>query len=321
MALSFHDRWVWDSWVADDGETYHLFYLYASRSLGEAELRHRHARIGHAVSSDLVSWSDLGSVLEPGDPGTFDGTATWTGSVVEGAGGLWWMFFTGSRFLSASRPHHVEAVGAATSPDLHTWTKLPGPIVEADARWYEKLGDSDWRCEAWRDPWVFRDSTGDEWRMLVTARANRGPDALDRGVIGQATSADLANWTVQKPLTAPGAGFAHLEVPSLVVVDGELALLFSCFTNQLAGRRASAGERGGIWAINVSSAKQEADASSAYLLLPEQFYCGHVVLDRAGSSVLIAFEASDRAGNFIGTILDPLPVRWSKAGYLEVTLK
>ena len=28
-----HD-WVWDSWVADDGERYHLFFLKAPRCTG-----------------------------------------------------------------------------------------------------------------------------------------------------------------------------------------------------------------------------------------------------------------------------------------------
>jgi len=37
--LSLADQWVWDSWIADDGERYHLFLLQAPKSSGSPELR------------------------------------------------------------------------------------------------------------------------------------------------------------------------------------------------------------------------------------------------------------------------------------------
>ena len=90
-------------------------------------------------------------------------------------------------------------------------------MIEPDARWYETAATRQWPDQAWRDPWVFRDQDG--WHMLTTARANRGaPD--DRGVIGHATSPDLVQWTVQAPLSEPGAGFGHVEVVQTAVVDG-----------------------------------------------------------------------------------------------------
>jgi len=52
--LTLADRWVWDSWVADDVDDYHLFYLQAPRVLGDAGLRHVNATVGHARSRDLV---------------------------------------------------------------------------------------------------------------------------------------------------------------------------------------------------------------------------------------------------------------------------
>ena len=47
------DQWIWDSWIADDGELFHLFFLQAPRSLVDPDLRHTSARIGHATSTDL----------------------------------------------------------------------------------------------------------------------------------------------------------------------------------------------------------------------------------------------------------------------------
>jgi len=37
--LTLADRWVWDSWIVDDGERYHLFLLQAPKSSGSPELR------------------------------------------------------------------------------------------------------------------------------------------------------------------------------------------------------------------------------------------------------------------------------------------
>ena len=48
MALRLSDKWVWDSWIADTGREFHLFYLQAPRSLGDQLERHWHATVGHA---------------------------------------------------------------------------------------------------------------------------------------------------------------------------------------------------------------------------------------------------------------------------------
>jgi beta-fructofuranosidase len=307
MTFVHDDHWVWDFWVADDGERFHLYYLHAPRSLGDPDLRHRNARIGHASSLDLRTWHDHGPVLGPGAPDDFDGSATWTGSVVRGDDGLWRMFYTGARFLDADSGANIETIGVATSADLHTWVKSTGPIVVADPTWYETLDAGTWREEAWRDPWVFRSADG--WHMLVTARSVDG-DLVDRGVIGLATSPDLATWTVQPPVSRPGAGFMHLEVPQHLEIDGRALLLFSCDTAHLTGSRAARGERGGIWVAGAPGAGGY-PVADATRLLDERHYSGRVVRDRAGAWVLLAFENVGNDGEFIGRLSDPLPLAWS----------
>ncbi|MDZ4045485.1 MAG: hypothetical protein U1E32_06860, partial [Rhodoglobus sp.] len=66
------DSWVWDFWFADDGEQYHLFFLYASRALHDPERRHYRASIGHATSLDLVEWTRGPDALVRGDAPAID---------------------------------------------------------------------------------------------------------------------------------------------------------------------------------------------------------------------------------------------------------
>ncbi|WP_342022590.1 glycosyl hydrolase family 32 [Arthrobacter citreus] len=317
MSFTRTDHWVWDFWHADDGVEHHLFYLHAPKSLEDPELRHRNARIGRASSTDLHTWTDHGLVLEPGVATAFDASATWTGSVVRADDGSWRMFYTGTRFLSENAVTNVETVGRAVSEDLASWTKHPD-FLPADPRWYETLADGTWHEEAWRDPWIHRDANG-LWHMLLTARSREGT-GRDRGVIGHATSEDLQQWTVQPPLSKPGAGFAHLEVIQLVTIEGRHVLLFSCDTAHLAGERGADGTRGGIWALPLAtdSLDQVLDIAAATQLTTDEFYAGRAVQTRTGEWVLLAFENVDGGGTFIGGISDPHPLRWMSDGTLSL---
>jgi len=304
MAFSLPDHWVWDFWLADDGSTYHLFYLHAPHALGNPDLRHRNARIGHATSSDLVNWTNHGRILDVGPPGSFDDTATWTGSVVRGPDGRWRLYYTGSRFLSPASNANIETVGMAISDDLFTWEKLPGPVAVADAWHYETLGSSAWPEEAFRDPWVFE--VDGRWHMLITARANHGAVA-ERGVVGHATSADMQTWQVQPALSEINGGFAHIEVPQIVEVEGTLHLIFCCDSPKLSGRLA--GQKGGIWSVAVPSPLGPYPIDRATLLAPEALYAGRIAFHRNGGAKLLAFNNVQAGGVFAGSISDPLPVK------------
>lgn len=146
MTLVLPDHWLWDFWLAADGDDVHVFFLHAPRSLGDPEIRHHRARIGHAVSRDLTTWTLQPPPFDAGEPGDFDDLATWTGSVYA-HDGLWRMFYTG---ISTRERGAVQRIGLATSRDLISWEKH-GCVVEADGRWYETAAGGS-ASESWRDP-------------------------------------------------------------------------------------------------------------------------------------------------------------------------
>jgi beta-fructofuranosidase len=312
--LRLPHAWIWDFWLADDGDRYHLFFLFASRALQDERRRHRRAAIGHAVSDDLRNWALVGDVLAASKAPAFDDLATWTGSVVRSGNGQWWLFYTGASLVDEQVR---QTIGAATSTDLEVWHKEPGsPLVTADDRWYERLS-GEWYEEAWRDPWVFADPGGDGWHMLITARVNHGPSD-DRGVIGHAHSQDLRRWEVRPPLSKPGSGFGHIECPQVASVEGRPVLVFSCLDAQFSAARRATGSTGGIFYVPTDSPTGPFDVAAARPLTSDALYCGRLTHDRSGQAVLLAFHYYDETRQFLGELADPMPVAWED-GELKIT--
>lgn len=176
-------------------------------------------------------------------------------------------------------------------------------MLRADEAHYEKLGDSDWPEEAWRDPWVFRDHRDDGWHMLITARA-KGSGIDSGGVIGYASSPDLERWTVQPPLSVPSALFPHLEVLQVVDVDDKTIVVF-CGARTAGDGRAAAAE--GVWAVEAPDFPRSVPIDDARLIAPAPYYAGRIIHDRAGAPVLLAFIGSPSSDTLLG-IVDPIPM-------------
>lgn len=311
------EAWVWDFWLVDDGQTYHLFFLYASRALQNPSARHYRASVGHAVSEDLDTWERVNDALVRSDAPAFDDLATWTGSTVRHPDGRWFMFYTGG--TSAPGGSNIQTIGYATSEDLLTWDKAPGPVLAVDPTWYESLADGLWHDEAFRDPWVLADPDGDGWHMLITARANHGPPD-DRGVVGHAWSADLETWELREPLSSPGQGFAQLEAVQTAVVDGRQVLVFSCRARECSASRQATGTTGGVWVARSESPLGPYDVAGAQLLTDDRYYVGKFIDDRTtGQSVFLAFRYYDEQGRFVGDIESPRLATWDRDGVLRLT--
>ena len=313
MLTSAHS-WIWDSWPVDDGEDHHLFFLQAPRSLPHHDLRHRHASVGHAVSTDYEHWRLLPDALTPAAGPAWDDLAIWTGSTVRGDSGSWHLFYTA---LSRSDGGTVQRIGRADSDDLLRWRRHGSqPLVRADPRWYETLDLGSWREEAWRDPWVFRDPSGDGWHMLITARVRHGaPDS--RGVIGHARSADLLGWEVQPPLTEP-AGFGQIEVPQVTTVDDRTVLTFCCLAADLSEARRARTPAVGMWSAPAASPLGPFDLSAATPFEDPALYAAHLVTLDGDRHGLLGFTYM-RGGAFVGEIPAPVPVRLSPRGTITAS--
>ena len=298
MTFRLDDAWVWDFWLARDGEDVHLFHLFAPTALGDPELRHQNARIGHAVSRDLRHWTDLGPLLPDAPAGAADDRATWTGCVVRDHDGRWRLFYTG---IAEREDGRVQRVLSATSPDLHTWRRTD-LCVTADPRWYE--------TDDWRDPWVAWDPAAGCWRMYVCARAADG-DPAGRGVVALLTSPDLETWTVHPPVTAPGE-FRQLEVPQVVPCGDRFGLLFCANdTDHTAARlaRGAAPEYGTHVLYADTLDGPFVLAGDAFLSGDNgpSLYAGRAV-EHDGRWWFLAWHRLDEDGGFVGAVSDPYPL-------------
>ena len=146
--------------------------------------------------------SSMDGAFEAGPADSFDGSATWTGSVVRGGDGVGGCSTPAPRFPSATAATNIETVGLATSTDLWSWTKQPGPIADRGRALVRNTRNLELARRSLARSVGLRDPDGEGWHMLITARANHGEDA-GRGVIGHAVSPDLVDWQARPPLSAP----------------------------------------------------------------------------------------------------------------------
>lgn len=294
MAIELADHWIWDHWIGDDGQRYHLFFLRASRALHDPNRRHWRASIGHAVSDDARNWTLMPDALVHSDGPAFDDQATWTGSMVVKPDGTLRLFYTG---ISRAERGAVQRIGWADSTDGVTFERTCPEPLEADGRWYDKWHPGHPWDEPWRDPFVFEHEG--RWHMLVTARA-RGIDRLHAGVIGHAVSDDLDHWEVQEPLSGP-CQFGQLEVSQSRTMDGRHLLVFSCGQDM----QAEPGP-GAVWVAEGSGPLGPWDIEHARYVDPVNLYAGQVLALRDGAWVLTGFDDGGPGKPFVGAVPDPL---------------
>jgi beta-fructofuranosidase len=194
---------------------YHLFYQYNPHGTFSAT-----KHWGHAVSADLIHWTDLPIALAP-TPGTADEDGCYSGCIVVDQG-VPTLLYTGVR---ARRQRPCIAIG---SDDLQTWERHPGnPVIEAPP--------SDLQIVGFRDHAVWRED--DMWYQIVGSGIHgRG------GAVLLFRSADLRIWEYMHPLctgdqdrrTPVWTGIMW-ECPDFFALGDRHVLVVSVFDNQRLG--------------------------------------------------------------------------------------
>jgi beta-fructofuranosidase len=321
MTIKIDGKWLWDSWYAKDGDTYHGFFLQADTSLIDPDLRHLNVTQGHATSKDLKNWTHLGTMFKRADAPAWDDSTTWTGSVVQDDAGLWHLFYTGTSLAEASL---YQRIGHATSTDLHNWVRvgnglcldLEGPNADT----YEKdhmIGH--WHDRAMRDPWVMRDPDSDGWLMYFTARAPGIPEPNAGGAIGFATSPDLQTWTLRPPVFT--GGFGQLEVPQVFQKGDHWYCLFCTSSFQWSEQTRRSNSHPPVTGTHYLMADHPRGPwriAPGFLdgALPCRRYAARIVETPQGLVILGFAHGPD--GQFGGYIMDPEPVTQGPGGLLTV---
>ena len=194
----------------------HLFYL---SKRNDDPPRLSTCQLDHAVSADLLHWTQLPTALVPGGPGEPDEDGI-GGSTIVYLDGIYHMFYAGT---NPQVTYHAE------SKDLVNWKKDDplNPVIVPDPRWYiphDASVQDPYNEIGWRDPFIYHDNENRRYVMTVSARLNEGP-WTERGCVAWATSKDLSSWEVQPPLYAPYIG-RNLEVTELFQMDGRYFLIF-----------------------------------------------------------------------------------------------
>jgi beta-fructofuranosidase len=187
---------------------YHLFYQY--NPYGSF---HAHIHWGHAVSSDLVHWTDLPIALTP-TPGRADAEGCWTGCAIDN---------NGTPTLLYSGVHPQTVCLATSDDDLLTWQYYPGnPVIDGPpAELRARTGGH------FRDPFVWKENHS--WYLLMgsSIRGVGGTILLYRSV-------DLKHWEYLHPLLIGDASTRQpvwtgviWECPNLLTFGDQRILLFS----------------------------------------------------------------------------------------------
>ncbi|WLR51442.1 hypothetical protein LC040_00620 [Bacillus tianshenii] len=322
-------KFLWDFWVYEEDGEYHLFYLQAPLD-PDPHSRHRNASIGHAVSTDLFEWKEIGTALTAdNDEAAWDSVSTWTGCTLK-KGDTYYMFYTARSKKDVADDGyvgHTQRIGVALSKDLYHWEKYEGnPVITADERYYEKQLQAYNKHEGWRDPDIVFDEKTGYYYMFVTARDKTG-DPRERGCIGRARSKDLLNWEALPPAASPHL-FTDMEVPSLHYRNGKWYMLFAVkeewyseeYKQQIAPKKPQTGE---IYFVSDSLDGEFVPLDDNVLIgTAERQYTGRVVQGPDREDYFLTWNAGEDEGysdvKHPYTLAPPRKIKYDAGGKMHL---
>ncbi len=223
MNYSPRGLYVWDAWFVRRGAAVHAYHLQRSRP-GSGLPAGEDDCLGHAVTTNLIDWSERPPCLAPNPADPDDDWQMWTGSTVwhDGRG---YLFYTMRGSRTAGRVQHL---GLALSDDLETFERVAdNPVLDPDPRWYATAERPVPGLVDCRDMLVIPAPRGG-WYGYFASR-QPGEELPETSVIGLAWSADLRHWEQRPPVFAPGT-FACLEAHDVFALQGRWYLTCLCGT-------------------------------------------------------------------------------------------
>ena len=278
------------------GGQYHLFYQHNPYGTQWA-----HMHWGHAISRDLIRWTDAPEALAPTEPYDSDEQGgCYSGSAVE-CDGRMALLYTGCVHQGETE---VQTQNLALSPDGVHFEKYAGnPVIAAPPQ-----GAS----EQFRDPKVWRQ--GDCWYLVVcNSIAGHGCVQLYRSV-------DLVSWEHRGVLltAADGEGWMW-ECPDFFMLDGYWMLTVSAIGSNV-------GEN--LWFVGDFSfaTRQFTVKHRGTLDAGRDFYAAQTFRDAQGRRLMMAWadsrslrpgiapDAFTAAAGYCGHMTLPRRIRLTPAG-------
>ena len=122
---------MWDSWIVDNNEEFHLVHLKGLAGGVTYDSSKEDVRgYGHATSTDLLHWTEQEDILEVDkSKNPYDQEFRYTGCTIEHEG-VFYTYYT-------MRKGQGQRIGVATSKDMYEWEEYEGnPVLVPDEQWF-----------------------------------------------------------------------------------------------------------------------------------------------------------------------------------------
>ena len=263
---------LWDFWVLPHQGVFHLYYLQTEQDVPPQN--QRRWAIGHAVSSDLLSWTPCGVVLRADAAAGHPGLATGSCVMYGGQGVMALTACAGGESLPGIAPYSDYGIAFARSDDLYHWRLDGAPRTFPQRAPFEGRGDAALRppgCHCFGDPFLYTLAGDDGLHMLLNARLQDG-EVRTRAAVAHTRTKDLQRFSPLHPLLAPGIAM-RLETPQLFEKHGRWYLLASCHDALLSP---AFFQEQGIGALGAAALVFTADAPDGPFALRGDFalFCG-----------------------------------------------
>ena len=310
--LNYHPEglYFWDSWYFTRGEEVHVIHLQKKRP-GSTRPDRDDGALGHAVSTDLLTWKELPPALYRGPEGSIDDMDLFTGWTIEHEG-TYYLYYTAR---SQREKGLLQRLCLATSEDTIHWRKRPEPVIVPDPRWYI--------AEDCRDIVIQRHpETGEFHGFYAAARARK--ELVERSVIAHVRSRDLIHWTHEPPAFVP-SGHSVVECPDVFFLDGRWWM--TCNAGHLYGARARFGDLYVTWGTIYASAERlegpYREGEDNVLIGSMEFngFCCRSVIWKGQRYLFYGqgerLNRQDRGDDTTGTLTTPKELRVSPEGALQ----